>query len=191
MKSIAAFKMKKSQILTTDFFIAMFIFAVLLIFLGSLWNNHNQRRIQQHEYNDMMIKAMRITDLLVKGPGWESGATTKWELFPANVEVLGLATEDRVLSSAKVITFVNQVNNFGLYNFFREKLRILPYKFWFSLKDASTGSVITDTINLEFTDAGSLPGSLEDSLITLRRYAVYKKSDGTTQNAYMEFKIWK
>ena len=155
---------KKSQAFVIDFSIAITIFILLLTASIVVWNNHKSKLAQDINYNEMMIIAYRITDLLVK----TSGQPDDWT--KDNLQVIGLADSNRELS-------VDKVNNFSNINYdtAKEILYIKGYDFSFQL--------ITQSQQL--TNLYGKNSSNASQIISLRRFVLYNGTE-----AIMEFKIW-
>ncbi len=119
------FKSKKSQIAVTDLFIALFMATITIIIIMFAWNRYTIILNEESDYRELEIIAFQTADLLVKS----DGKPQNWENNPLNVEVIGLATEDRNLSLEKVYAFVNLS-----YNFTLRSLGLELYDFYFQLK---------------------------------------------------------
>ena len=112
----------KAQAVITDLFIALFIFLLLVSTIIFIWNRYSTRFNEDLEYKDMQLKALEISDLLIKTQGYPEN----WELDPSSVDILGLASSDRVLSEEKInalilnITYQNATMFLGLptYDFY-------------------------------------------------------------------------
>jgi len=108
----------KAQIAVTDFFIALFILGILLSFIILAWNTQERRFNEKLEYENMIVTAFQVTDVLVKTEGYPIG----WNI--SNVRVIGLAGIDRIISGDKLALFDNIT-----YDSLRSKLGLLPYHF--------------------------------------------------------------
>lgn len=154
----------KAQIGVLDFFMAFFIFVTLIITSVLIWNQYNIKLNSNLEYNDMMIKAFQISDGLVKNPG----SPTNWNT--TNVKIIGLATEDRKLSSDKVNKFINISEN-EVEGIFKTYL----YNFSFKLKTIDGDPILS---------YGDPPAGIMS--VSLKRYVLYED-----QETIMEFTLWK
>ncbi|MFH1065377.1 MAG: hypothetical protein V1734_02620 [Nanoarchaeota archaeon] len=158
--------MRKGQIASVDLFIAFFVFILLISILVGTWNLYNQRLNESMEYEKMRLGAYYISDSFVK----TSGTPSAWENNPSSVEIIGLAIDDRVLSSAKVDAFANLS-----YASAREKLKIMGYNYGFRIKDLSNNIIMA---------SGMAPAG--DISIVVERYVTYEN-----EKAIMEFALWK
>ena len=155
-------KNKKGQINVTDLFIAVFIFCILITAAMLAWNKYNEKIIERTEYYNMMTKTFQISNTLVKTPGYPTGWTAD------NVKIIGLASEDRILSKEKVDTFttldINKTK--GVFQTY-------GYNFYFTLK--------TNTGNITY---GQEPNGKKSVSIT--RYVLFEN-----EKAIMDFRLWK
>ena len=158
--------MRKGQIASVDLFIAFFVFILLISILVGTWNLYNQRLNESIEYEKMRLGAYYISDSFVKTPGTPSA----WENNPSSVEIIGLAIDDRVLSSAKADAFANLS-----YATAREKLKIMGYNYGFRIKDLSNNIIMA---------SGMAPAG--DISVVVERYVTYEN-----EKAIMEFALWK
>ncbi|MBL7100753.1 MAG: hypothetical protein ISS23_02240 [Nanoarchaeota archaeon] len=158
--------MRKAQIASIDLFIAITIFLILAAATIYTWNLYTVRLNESLEYEKMQLIVFQITDLLVKSQGHQTG----WEENPANVGVIGLAQDDRILSQDKVTAFTNLD-----YNLSKERLNIEPYDYKFKIKTLS-GSVVQES-GLAFDG---------DTSIIIERYILLED-----EKRIMEFSLWK
>lgn len=158
---------KKSQAITTDLMLAMFIFIVLLAAIMMIWNKYAAAINKQTEYEEAQLMAYRISDLFVK----TKGKPSDWEKNASNVIVIGLADSDRTISAAKVNAFLNMS-----YNDSKKILKIPYYDFSFRINDMQ-GNNLTNTY-------GQINET--DFIISLRRHVFYEN-----EKAIMEFKLGK
>ncbi len=158
---------KKSQIFTIDLMAAMFIFIVLLTAVMLMWNRYVAIADNQVEYDEAQIMAYQISDILIKSQGRPSN----WEENSSKALIIGLASSDRTLSSAKINAFLNMS-----YNDSKKILGIPYYDFSFQVKNLlgdNLTSFYGETIEEDFT-------------ISLKRYIFYEN-----EKAIMELKIKK
>jgi len=158
--------MRKAQIASIDLFIAITIFLFLALITIYTWNLYNTRLGESLEYEKMQLIAFQITDLLVKNPGHPSG----WEESPANVGVIGLAQDDRVLSQSKITAFANLD-----YDTSKERFNIEPYDYKFKIKDLSNNVI---------QESGQ--AFIGDTSIVVERYVLLNN-----EKTIMEFTLWK
>ena len=93
----------RAQIILSDLVFALVAFLILLSAFFIQWNKLHTRYQDTLLFQDLEIHALQIADLLVQNPG----VPNDWETNPTNVQVLGLASSDRVLSAAKVNALSN------------------------------------------------------------------------------------
>ena len=155
---------KKSQVFTIDFLLASFIFSVLVIITMLYWNNYNAKLEHDIKSNLLETKAFQISNVLVKS----EGSPKSWN--PDNVQVIGLAESDRVLSLEKVNSFASMPINKT-----KRLLQTHNFNFSFVLKDTG-GDIISS-----YGDNISNPVIS----INIRRYVLYNDEE-----AVVEFSMW-
>jgi len=158
--------MRKAQVASIDLFIAITAFIFLIAATAYTWNIYNTRLAENIEYEKMELAAFQITDLMVKSQGYPSA----WEEIPAEVQVIGLAQDDRLLSQDKVDAFMNL--DYGLA---KERFNIELYDYKFRLKDLANNML--QESGLDFTG---------DTSIVIERYIIFGD-----EKAILEFTLWK
>lgn len=158
--------MRKAQIASIDLFIAITIFLLLAAATIYTWNLYTARLNENLEYEKMQLIVFQITDLLVKNPGYPSA----WEENPTNLEVIGMAQDDRILSQDKITAFT-KLN----YDTSKEKFNIELYDYKFRIKDLSNNMIQESGQN--FTG---------DTSIVIERYVLLNN-----EKRIMEFMLWK
>ena len=165
--------MKNGQAVVTDLFIAIAVFIVLVTITTVIWDLYSIRLKMRQEYEDMMIKAIHISDQLVKSPGypldWEYRINTTSQDY---VEILGLSHNDRVLSNQKVEMFRTVIPNQKV----KDLLKIGLYNFYFTIKERNGTIVLAKGNN----PVGSF------NTVNLARLIIYNG-----QPRFMEFALWK
>ncbi len=156
---------KKAQVGTTDLFIAIFIFIVLMTAILMAWNTYSKRLSESIEYNDIVLNAYYITDVLVKTPGQPHNWTSD------NVEIIGLASNDRNISKSKVQEFT-KID----YDLAKEKFNIERYDFYFQIEDPQGNNLI---------DPYGLIG-IGDNIVRISRLVIYEN-----EPAYLRLTLWK
>ena len=159
------FKFKKSQIAVTDLFIALFVATILIIIVIFTWNRYSIILNEESDYRELQIIAFQTADLLVKS----EGDPQNWENNPLNVDVIGLATDDRNLSAEKVNSFINLS-----YNFTLKSLGLELYDFYFQLKDIN---------GTKLAEYGKTP---KNFVVNVQRLVLYEN-----EKAIVEFALWK
>ncbi len=157
---------KRGQIAIMDLFLAVAIFTIIIVIVGIVWNTQTKRFEGSIAQNNMQIKAFQATDLLVKN----AGVKTEWEENLTVLEILGLSTNDRTISEAKVSNFTS-LN----YDLVRQLLNIQDYEFYFRLLD-DEGVLIMSS--------GKTPIATTVS-IAVRRFVHYKNNP-----AILELTLW-
>lgn len=118
--------MKNAQINTLDFLIALLIFSLALIYAVTSLNESTQNAVSETDYKYMMLSAIGVSEALVKN----SGVPSAWNR--SNVELIGLASDDRIISEEKVTEFCNMTQE-NIRRIFR-----IPYYLHFSITGDKT-----------------------------------------------------
>lgn len=155
--------MKKSQIFTTDLFIALSIFIILIGVVLLTWTRYNIKLNEDINFEDMQIKAFHITDMLTKTEGYP----TAWEKNLSSLEVIGLMEKDKTLSLAKTGNFTS-LN----YNLTKNLFNIELYDFYFTVKNINGSKLLQYGI------------IKNEELVNIRRIINYG-----SQKAIMEFTL--
>ena len=155
--------MPKSQAAVADLFIAFFLFIIILSATIYTWNLYITRIDEERENNEITMKAFQAAEALVKS----QGIPENWSL--SNVNLTGLAENERILSFKKVDLFVNLTEE-QIKNIFKIQL----YNFSFVLKDIEGNKI---------KEIGSITG---EKSVNVKRYVVYEN-----EPAILEFKMGK
>ena len=155
--------MPKSQAAVADLFIAFFLFIIVLSATIYTWNLYITRIDEERENNEITMKAFQAAEALVKS----QGIPENWSL--SNVNLTGLAENERILSFKKVDLFVNLTEE-QIKNIFKIQL----YNFSFVLKDIEGNKI---------KEIGSITG---EKSVNVKRYVVYEN-----EPAILEFKMGK
>ena len=164
---------KKAQIFSTDLMISASIFISLIIILISTFYFYSIRIRDNVKNEDLYIKTIQISDILLK----TAGIPSDWETNSNNTKNIGLIDSDRIFSTSKIREFVNLSINTT-----KEKLNIEGYNFYFSLKD-SNGALYNLTNS--FSETGIKPSLNAKWIIIIKRIGIYGG-----QKAYAEFILW-
>lgn len=163
------FKLKKSQVVVTDLFIALFIATILIVVIVFAWNRYTRILEEDTGYKEMQIIAFQTADLLVKS----KGEPEDWEEDPDNVGVIGLASSDRYLSTEKVDAFINNIS----YRNSSKSLGISYYDFYFQINHINGTGLVQHGINYS---------TINKSIVNVQRLVNYKN-----EKAVMELALWK
>ena len=155
---------RKAQIAVTDFFIALFILGILVSFIILSWNTQELRFNEALEYEDMMVKAFQVSDVLVGTQGYP----LNWN--STNVDVIGLAESDRIISNDKLTRFSN-ITDAGVKSAFS----LAPYNFEFVLEKADGTEL--------FSKGSSFNGN---KAVNAERIVLYQENE-----AIVKFTLWK
>ena len=161
------FRYKKSQLAVTDLFLALFIATILIVTIIFAWNRYIVILGDNVDYEEMQIIAFQVSDLLVKS----KGEPEDWENNPDNVDVIGLASSDRELSTEKVDAFVNLP-----YNITSKSLGVELYSHYFQLKHIN---------GTKMAEQGVIFPK-NRSVVNVQRLVVYENEE-----AIVEFAVWK
>lgn len=160
-------KSKKAQFAFLDIFLALFVFFFLMIVALFMWNDYSTDLENRLTYEEAVIQAFHISDILVRS----SGAPTNWEYGTESLEVIGLADKDRQLTQNKVKSFADlEVDSVRIL------FNTVPYKYYFKITNLED--------NILETAGETITG--EEEVINLRRIVLYEG-----QEAIAEFALWK
>ncbi|NIO23056.1 MAG: hypothetical protein GTN38_03465 [Candidatus Aenigmarchaeota archaeon] len=145
--------MKKGQVWSLDFVTSLVIFTLVLIPLLFVWNYVNIQNMEQRTFDEIETLALSISDSLIR----TKGVPENWN--SSNVNVIGLAEGENVLSIPKVSEFLYMGNN--EYDLTKNIL-VGRYDFFFS---------ITDLNGTVYGTAGSKPA--DRTIVPVERYCLY------------------
>ena len=166
------FKMKtrkKAQMNSIDAFFALSIFIIILVLFTVTLNNYNYKLSERVDYDNMVAKAFQISDLLVKN----EGRPVDWGATNITAEIIGIASEDRVLSETKI----NRLRNLSV-NQTKSIFKIYGNNFYISLKNSSGGNITS--YGNPFNQSSS------KKVVNIKRYVLYNNA-----STILEFSIWK
>ena len=147
--------MKKGQVWSLDMITSIVIFLLVLIPLFFIWTYMNMQSQQQIFFDDVENLALSVSDALIR----TKGLPEYWD--EADVNVIGLASEENVLNATKVSYFLSMASSD--YNRTRTLLTG-GYDFFFNL---------TDLNGTSYGIAGSKPA--DKMLIPVERYCLYNE----------------
>ena len=155
--------MSKAQIATTDLFLAITIFLILITAFFVTWNVYQSRLTNSISRSEMELYAVQVANQLVRSPG----IPADWENNVAGIRAIGLSGGDRVISEEKLNAFANlTAEQMG-------SLNIGSYNFYFIL-------IRGDNAVLE---VGAYPAGQS---VTIRRNVIYQNEASTVQVSLWE-----
>ena len=123
---------RKSQIVISDLFVAIFIFVLVLAFSITLWNKYSVQLNEEAAYKEIGLQALQISDVLVK----TQGMPNSWEQAASDAEIIGLVNHDRNISEEKLTAFL------GL-NYSTSRGMLSPlHHFYFQLKSLNGSDIV-------------------------------------------------
>ena len=165
---------KRGQIFSTDLIISATIFIILISFIFFIFTRYQAKLNENINSNDIGIKAIQISDLIVQS----NGDPSNWEKDSSKINTIGLVSNDRKISGSKVLEFI-KLN----YNTTRDKFNIRSFDFYFILKELNSAST---SINGTIIKSGKFPNSAAKNIITIKRLVLYGQNEKV-----MEFTLWK
>ena len=133
---------KKAQFFSGDIAIASLLFLSSLSMVFLLWNTLISDIDRDDALRDMENLAVGIAEQLIRNPG----VPADWNIY--NVEVIGLASEGRVLNDAKVLNFISLMDATNSSNYDNNKnlLGVGLYDFSLNITDLDDNIItIQDT----------------------------------------------
>jgi len=132
---------KKGQSFSLEGILSYVIFLAIFAVILFLWSSVTTTIIESEETYKVKELSDNIVESLIRNPGIPRNWT------PANVEVIGLAKEPRILDENKVLSFVGMMNySSGNYTINKHKLNLgrrgYNFEFFFKITN-TTGNVIT------------------------------------------------
>lgn len=155
-------KHHKGQIIAIDFMLTMAVTAIIIILLVSTFIFYEKKIDESTSYNLMLTKAFQVSDILIK----TQGSPTNWNA--SNVDVIGLVSEDRMISSEKLNQFINMPEQDIKKRF------TMNYNFYFNLKNTGGNSLAS---------VGTIPSGTRT--VVIKRYVLYEND-----KTIMEFAVW-
>jgi len=167
---------RSGQLFSSDIAVAtmVFIFCLSLAFLA--WNTQTEQINRSERLRELQKTVASTVESLIRSPGVPEDWDTNWD-----VEVPGLATEDRFINSTKASAFIDMMNA-TYYDDYRHVMGLGEYRFYMEVANLS-GSVVT--VDGKDFVAGEEPTDYEESLSVMRT-AIY---DG--EFVRVNFIIWK
>lgn len=155
-----------------DFAVSVVIFAFVVSIVVFAWNYSTQNSMDQVNFNILQNDVMMISDSLIR----VSGLPEDWN--DTNVQVIGLADEENVLNSTKVLRFI------GLdYGFTKSILGIGNYDFYFDIRYPN--NTIMEISGTTLTKGIHPVGQDSRIVVPVERYVILDGNVGK-----MEFFLW-
>lgn len=155
-----------------DFAVSVVIFAFVVSIVVFAWNYSTQNSMDQVNFNILQNDVMMISDSLIR----VSGLPEDWN--DTNVQVIGLADEENVLNSTKVLRFI------GLdYGFTKSILGIGNYDFYFDIRYPN--NTIMEISGTTLTKGIHPVGQDSRIVVPVERYVILNGNVGK-----MEFFLW-
>jgi hypothetical protein len=165
---------KKAQIISIDLIISVIIFIILISFVFLTISRYQTSINENIASQDINVKALQISDLLVKS----SGEPSNWEDDVSKLNTIGLASRDRSLHISKITEFLELD-----YNLTKEKFNVETFDFYFALKELNGALVEIDDDNIE---KGLSAGLNATNVVTIKRIVLYGGNEKR-----VEFTLWK
>lgn len=155
---------KRGQAAVMDLFVAISVFIILTTILTLTWDLYNIRINNRFTYDDMVLKTLQISDILVRTQGIPP------DFVPQSAQSIGLARRDYTLDNRRVarVAAMNESD-------FKNIMKINLYEFYLVVRDQSGAANAT---------LGKPPAG--KSTVNLLRYVMY---DG--RQVGFEFSLWK
>lgn len=135
---------KKGQSVLIDLMMGILIFLLLMAATLSVWTGKATDLERERNLREMRSKTIEAMDFLIRSQGKPKYWETK---LPTEIELIGLATNERVITEKKLNKFVelgNDTTAGGYYYLIKEKLLLGNYDFYFRLSEPG-GTEITKT----------------------------------------------
>lgn len=162
----------RAQMWSLDFAVSVVIFAFVVSIVVFAWNYSTQNSMDQVNFNILQNDVMMISDSLIR----VSGLPEDWN--DTNVQVIGLADEENVLNSTKVLRFI------GLdYGFTKSILGIGNYDFYFDIRYPN--NTIMEISGTTLTKGIHPVGQDSRIVVPVERYVILDGNVGK-----MEFFLW-
>lgn len=95
----------RGQVFSGEFLLAYFIFLTVMVFAVLLWHNTERDIIEVEAYRLLEEKSVEAAEQLVR----TAGVPSDWS--KTNVHSVGLASESRILSTEKISSFIDIMND--------------------------------------------------------------------------------
>lgn len=161
---------KKGQAVILDLLIAIVVFLLVFSFLAWTYTRHFLRLDSETSDNTLMMKAFDITEILTKS----EGIPNDWNI--SNVQAIGLASGDRVLSTQKIQQFSNMSYNVS--------------KRMFGISDKEFFLQIRDLTNSNLFEAGISPSENNSCNNTYRAVTLKRFAFWGGQKVVLYFTLW-
>lgn len=161
---------KKGQAIVIDLFLSLVIFVIAITFIVTTYGINAWRLEYETSYNSLLLKAFDITEMLTKSEGIPGDWNT------TSVQAIGLASNDRVLSTNKLKLLSNMS-----YNQIKNLFGIVSKEFLLQIRDLSNANLFEAGVSpLENNPCGK-----DYESVTLKRFAVWEG-----QKVILYFTLW-
>jgi hypothetical protein len=171
---------KQGQAAVTDLFIAISVFIILITITTLTWDLYRVRLNNRIEFDDMIITAFQISDVLIK----TKGIPDDWEKNTGDPEVIGLIATEKILSAEKVNAFVGSGPPQLTYEEIKNLFNINEYDFYFTINKRNP-----DGTKQLIANQGLVPTGRYN--VNLARLIIYQGGPYPGEPHFMEFSLWK
>ncbi len=165
---------KKAQLAMIDLMVAIGISLIMIAAIVISWNNITNEINSKRNLDDMQIKILQISDVLISS----AGTPNSWEENSSNMQSLGFAYTDRILSANKL----KNASNMDYGNISR-LLQIQKYQIAVNITYLNNSNIYSIGNN----------SSPSKSIITLNRLAILRNETRENKNEIVKvkFTLWK
>ena len=168
-------KKRKAQTISMDFYASLIIFIIILGISISMWADSIKDASWSIQVQEMNTYANKISDSLIRSPGYPLNWTNK------TVDVLGLVEKSHVLSHEKALEMKNISSDkmAGLFGY-------TPYNLYIQVNNISNMPVLIDGVNITW---GSYNHTLANSVTKTTRHALLNNNN-TIERVSIIVYIW-
>jgi hypothetical protein len=161
---ISKFEDRKGQLFSGDMVMGSIVFIAALAMAFFLWNSVTDDINRSEDLRTMQKKGTEAIDQLIRTPG----IPEDWNQF--NVDIPGLASDDRIINESKAISFMSLMNSSdSSYDDNKHKLGVAPYEFYLNATDLN-GTTLR--ISGQDFSVGEVPSD-ESETISFPRTAIF------------------
>src|SRR3989344_297961 len=155
-------KHRRAQISAFDFILASSVSVIILVLVAATFFLYERKINEFVLYNDLSTKTFQVSDVLIKS----EGVPSNWN--STNVNIIGLASEDRVINVDKLNNFIDLSQQE-----IKDKMAT-NYDIYFNLTNITGKSIAS---------IGNPPAGIRS--VVIKRYVMYENEE-----AIMEFGLW-